>query len=365
MSTFTVTVTRIRAIEPIPNADAIELAVVGDYRSVIKKGQFGVGDLCAYIPEAAVVPVELLRTIGLEGKLAGAQANRVKAVRFRGMLSQGICIEIKPGWVEGQDVLEELGITKWIPPIPAHLAGQVEHAGVEYAFHYDIDNVKAFPDVLIEGEPVVMTEKCHGTLQVAALLPPGPDGTPMTGSKSMLQQGLGFKFVPENDCNVYVRVYRHFDLAARIKQAFPELVTNGIPVYVLGETLGVQDLKYGANLGRDDGLIFRIFDIRCGRPSNGQFLNDAELDVACIKLGLPRVPVLYRGPFSKAKMLEVTQGKETVSGKGLHVREGTVIKTQEERRAPGLPMERAQLKSVNEDYLLRKGTKGEETTEYE
>jgi hypothetical protein len=39
MSTFRVPVIRVRAVEPSPTADAIELAVIGDYRSVIKKGQ--------------------------------------------------------------------------------------------------------------------------------------------------------------------------------------------------------------------------------------------------------------------------------------------------------------------------------------
>lgn len=39
MSSFTVPVVRIRDVEPITNADAIELAVVGDYRSVVRKGR--------------------------------------------------------------------------------------------------------------------------------------------------------------------------------------------------------------------------------------------------------------------------------------------------------------------------------------
>ena len=56
MSTFTVPVVRISAIEPIVDADAIELAVIGDYRSVIRKGQYQRDDLVAYIPEQAILP---------------------------------------------------------------------------------------------------------------------------------------------------------------------------------------------------------------------------------------------------------------------------------------------------------------------
>ena len=64
MSSFDVKVTRIRAIEPIENADAIELAVVGDYRSVTRKGDFRAGELAVYIPEASVLPEWLIEKMG-------------------------------------------------------------------------------------------------------------------------------------------------------------------------------------------------------------------------------------------------------------------------------------------------------------
>ena len=55
MSTFAVHVVRV-AIEPHDNADALEIARVGDYRSVVRKGQFQSGELVAYIPEQPVLP---------------------------------------------------------------------------------------------------------------------------------------------------------------------------------------------------------------------------------------------------------------------------------------------------------------------
>lgn len=44
MATFEAKVYRL-TIEEHPNADALELAVVGDYRSIVRKGQFKTGDL--------------------------------------------------------------------------------------------------------------------------------------------------------------------------------------------------------------------------------------------------------------------------------------------------------------------------------
>ena len=57
-------------IERHPDADLLELARIGDYYSIVLKGQFQTGDTCAYIPEASIVPDSLIAKMGLEGKLA-------------------------------------------------------------------------------------------------------------------------------------------------------------------------------------------------------------------------------------------------------------------------------------------------------
>jgi len=140
--------------------------------SIVKKGDFKTGDLAAYIPEASIVPDDLLEEMGLTGKLAGSKHNRVKAIRLRGVLSQGICYPAALNWTQGQDVAEELGIVKYEPPIPVHIMqGQVYNAGVELATKYDIENIKRYPDVLVEGEEVVVTEKTHGTFMCLIVVP--------------------------------------------------------------------------------------------------------------------------------------------------------------------------------------------------
>ena len=113
-------------IEAHPNADRLELARVGDYRSVVAKGQFQSGDICAYIPEASIVPDQLIAEMGLEGKLAGPNHNRVRAVKLRGILSQGL-IYPTPHHPAGVDVATELDIVKYEPPIPVHMSGEVEN----------------------------------------------------------------------------------------------------------------------------------------------------------------------------------------------------------------------------------------------
>lgn len=358
MSTFTVTVVRV-VIEPHGNADALEIARVGDYRSVVRKDQFRSGDLVAYVPEQAIVPDAVLDELGLRGKLSGKDSNRVKAIKLRGVLSQGIVYPARPAWSEGQDVAAELGIVKWEPPVPTHMSGQVYGAGPDRCVKYDIENVKAFPDALQDGEPVVFTEKIHGTWCQLGLVPDAAAGAHdplIVSSKGLAGKGLAFVVdAPDNATNLYLRVARALDFPARARAAFAAELADGRPVFVLGEVFGagVQDLSYGARTDQDRSLGFRVFDIYVGWIGQGGYLSDAELEAACAALQLPRVPVLYRGPFSRGVMQEHTDGKETVSGKALHVREGVVIRPQVERHLPELG--RVQLKSVSEKYLLRSG----------
>ena len=90
MAYFEVNVVKIDQIEDHPNADALELAVIGGYRAIVKLGDFKAGDLVVYIPEQSIVPQWLLERMGLEGRLAGKDKNRVKAIKLRGVLSQGL-----------------------------------------------------------------------------------------------------------------------------------------------------------------------------------------------------------------------------------------------------------------------------------
>jgi RNA ligase (TIGR02306 family) len=353
MSTFTVTVKTIRAIEVHPNADTLEVAIVDGYRSIIRKGSLKPGDLIAYIPEAALLPDTVLETLGMKGSsmFTGRDKNRVKAVRLRGVLSQGLCYPVTdPSWVEGQDVAEILGITKYMPTIPTNMRGYMWAIGLENAWNFDIENVKAHPDVLQEGENVVYTEKVHGTFTVIAHVP----GSPLVvSSKGLFARGLAFSDVPENVFNLYVRVSKHWEMTERLAKAFDAgAFPKDTAVYILGETYGCQDLKYGCSIQRDTELGFRVFDIYVGQPNQGRYLNDAELDEALKVLSIPRVPILYRGPHSQDVMVQYTSGTETVSGKGLHIREGIVISPAKEREHFGLG--RVKLKSVSEDYLLRK-----------
>lgn len=354
MSTFDVLVRTLDAVEPHPNADLLEMAVLGGYRAVVGKGQFRAGDAVVYLPEASVLPDDLIQALNLVGRLAGAAKNRIKAVRLRGELSQGIVMAARPEWSVGQSVMEALGVNKYEPPIPVALAGEVYVLETHEAPSFDLENIKAFPAVFESGEPVVLTEKIHGTFVMVGAVPSSlarpleegnhREGRAFISSKGLMHKRLGLKHNTVNENNLYLRTARAYGLYEPVLATAEAL---GEPVFLLGEVFGsgVQDLAYG---GRPGTTQFRAFALIVGKT----FLDSDALDAWLAQHNVPRVPVLYRGPFNMAVVLEHTRGKESVSGASAHIREGVVVTPLVERfdRSIG---GRAALKSVSEDYLLR------------
>jgi RNA ligase (TIGR02306 family) len=368
VSTFRVPVESI-TVEPHPNADALEIATIQGYQSLVRKGAFKSGDLVAYIPEASILPSALIEEMGLTGWLAGGESNRVKAIRLRGTVSQGLCYPARAGWVEGQDVAAELGIIKWEPmqPVEAGIprVRRMDNpnafmVGANRAISYDIEAYKAHAKrgILQEGEPVTYTEKIHGSWVSFGLMPPHlahPEyGDFLVSSKGFSQRGLALK--PEESANTwYWRAAREFGIEAKLRKFAANNLAIPIPVFVIGEVFGqgVQDLDYG------QPLTFRAFDVFVGSPNpeapeaeRGNYLGDDGVDLALGLMELERVPVLYRGPWSMQTMRDFTDGRETISGGAKHIREGIVVRPVAERTHPVVG--RVILKSVSADYLLRK-----------
>jgi len=325
-------------VEKHDNADALEIGLIGGYKSVIQKGQFKTGDLVAYIPCSSVLSDNLIEELGLTGRLAGSKTNRVKELKLRGVLSEGLLYPARSHWKEGDNVMDELEIVKYIPPIPTCLDGKVTSEYFEHAFAYDIENIKKYPTTFIDGEEVVITEKIHGSLMMVLCL---PDDGYVTSSKRLSKQGLFFARAVENPGNTYNLMASNLNMSEVSKLACRDY--NG-SVHIIGEIsgTGIQDLKYGCT---NNGQQFHAFDVVVDGDNSPTLLNHDAFKVFCVKYNIPTVPELFRGPYSQQVVDQYTTGKETVSGKQAHIREGVVVKSIFKRKV---------LKSISKDYLLRK-----------
>ncbi|MEV4423915.1 RNA ligase (ATP) [Streptomyces sp. NPDC049602] len=356
MSTLRVTA-EVLTVHPHPNADALELAQVGLYRAVVAKGVYRTGDVAVYIPEQAVLPLALVEELGLTGRLAGGNSDRVKAVRLRGELSQGIVCrpdalagtDLERAAAEGADFAELLGITKWVPPIPPTMNGDVE-AAPDLLPWVDIENLQRHPDVFAPGEPVVLTEKLHGS---ACLLTFHADeGRVQVSSKGFGAKGLALQ---EDPRNLYWRAVHGHDLAAVAERLAKRLGARRVGLFGEVYGSGVQDLAYGAD-ARSESVGYALFDVSAEIGGQVRWLDPEEV----FQPGeVPLVPRLYSGPYDLDTVLAHASGRETVSGREAHLREGVVIRPVAERYSPVVGG-RAIAKAVSPAYLTRKGG-----TEYE
>jgi len=173
MAFFGVTKEVIASTFPIKNADAIEGATLesSTFEFVIKKGQFKKGDSVLYFPIDSLIPEWVLEKLGLVGRLSGKDKNRVKTVRLRGQISQGLVAELDllEGMPNGalemdsDKITEFLGVEKYEPPvIPCQTANLV---GLPIGLSsYDIDGADRYVEVaqVLMAQRVEITEKLEG-----------------------------------------------------------------------------------------------------------------------------------------------------------------------------------------------------------
>ena len=124
-------IAEITYIKPIEGADAIECAIVnGGWPVVIRKDEYKVGDVAIYLEIDSWVPHELAPFLSKgqdPREYNGVKGERLKTVKLRGQISQGLLLPIDLTFFRdtGTDLTETLGIQKWEPPIPAQLQGMM------------------------------------------------------------------------------------------------------------------------------------------------------------------------------------------------------------------------------------------------
>lgn len=114
---------RVWKIEPIEGADRIELAHVLGWQCVVNKGQFQPMDIAVYFEIDSFLPIregfEFLRPSSYKKTDIMGEGFRLRTMRFRGQISQGLLLpvsqfpEIPQDATVGDDISELLGVRKW------------------------------------------------------------------------------------------------------------------------------------------------------------------------------------------------------------------------------------------------------------
>lgn len=369
-SNHRVNIVRIKEIRVHPNADKLEIYPIDgtDYQYVGTKGQFAVGQLVAYIQPDSVVP-ELPQYSFLwepktyEGPVP-ERKRRIKAKKLRKEWSEGLLIPAPNNQVyeEGSDIADLLGIYHYEPPEEKILDGDCERGPrkVKYpktlkgwffyllrkvTFNYfdkygvtdsgreggpgfpiyDVEAFKNYKNTFIEGEPVIVTEKIHGSNFRAVFY----DGKFYVGSRKLWKK--------EGSKCVWRRVTE--------QNPWIEEWCRNNPGYALyGEVTPTQD---GYNYGTEKGKV-KIFLFDVLKPDNTWVSWTEFSDIKYSPLTWFWVPLLYGGSFNEEAIKSFVDGPSRVP-EATHRREGIVIRPQTERFEHHLG--RVQLKLVSNEFL--------------
>lgn len=388
-------------IEEHPNADAIEIARVAGFQSIVRKGVYRSGDLAIYLPEGSVLPEALLRGQGFwdeakgKGTLKGKLGNRITAVKLRGVLSQGVVVPfsaLPAGYGAlpplGTDCAAMLGVTKYVPELSVQFNGTIAGTLVGYTVRFDVENIKKEPEAFQPDEPVVITEKLHGASCFVGVVDEELEfenrhhlykDKVYVSTKNFSNQGILMS--PLDIKNIHARTVMndhvcddvlaiHYIVQSQMKRMDPSSPLYGrkiVSTVLGGEIVGVQDLKYGLKPGETAFYAWDLWVIDDKGEQHAvhwDFLTEmqANLDFKIVPAGRygdfghPRYVTHLENleDFSPAGLAELARGKSRLDPE--QIREGVVIRT-----FNPLMQGYRTYKSVSEDYLLRKG----DTTEYE
>jgi RNA ligase (TIGR02306 family) len=341
----------VNAAEPIPNADAIERIRILGWWVVGKRGEFRPGDKVVYCEIDSLLPerpeFEFLRTNSFKaarlddvGTVIQPAGFRIKTVKLRGQVSQGICfpLSILPPDApreEGADVTELLTIRKWEPPLPVGLGGRVKGGFPGFLPKTDETRVQVLEPVLARhrGKTFYVTEKLDGTSFSAFL---------REGSFGICSRNLWMDETDET--NLLARIARRLKLEEKLR-AIREI--RGFQPAIQAEVIGpgIQRNKYG--LQEVTLRVFNVLDLDAFK-----LVDHATMLATLAEVGLEGVPQLGTMVLNHTvdELVSFSEGLSALNPKAQ--REGIVLRPLVEEYDEDVEG-RLSFKVINPKFLLK------------
>ena len=348
------TIKKIDALLPIPGADAIECAVVGGWKVVAQKGLYETGDLAVYCEIDSWIPTAVAPFLTKSGHypkvFEGVEGERLKTIKLRGQVSQGLLLPLKkqpwvnkdaqetgdtayflnapmtgegfpPGVeilaIEGDDVSETLGIIKWEKPLPTELQGRVRGNFPHFIRKTDQERVqnltRDFYNERGRRSWFEVTEKLDGASMTAYV---GPEDTFGVCSRNL--------DLIETEGNAYWEAAKSQKIEEKARQIMESGMVEGCKaIAIQGELVGpgIQGNRY--KLDEVAFIVFDIFDI-----TGQKYVDPGTRKLACDRFVLAHVPILETmtlEPFDTVEsVLLYADGQAVYNAKS--IREGVVFK---------------------------------------
>lgn len=340
----------LETIEPIAGADAIMRAHVLGWWVVVKAGEYAPGAPVVYCEVDTLLPerpeFEFLRKSSYrpaidDGVVFRRPAGfRIKTVKLRGQVSQGICFPLSvlpPGTPTdvGADVSAALGVVKYEVPPPVGMTGRVKGPFPHFLPKTDETRVQVLAEVLAKyrGTRFAVSEKLDGTSFTAYLR---GDDYGICSRNLLLDE--------TDESNLLCRLALSVDVRGKLA----ELQTRfGHPVAVQAEVVGpgIQKNKYARPAAE-----LRVFSLL--NADTGKLLDRDPALTALDAVGFPRVPDLAPLTLNHTvdQLVELSVGS-SVLNPAAH-REGIVLRPFVEIDEPQIGG-RLSFKVINPQFLLK------------
>ena len=306
-------------IQPIEGADMIELAIVDGWKVVVAKNVgHKVGDMVIYCEIDSFLPIrdefEFLRKTSYKKMSDGTEGFRLKTIKMRGQVSQGLILPMSVveytnvDFEVGMDVTNLLGISKYEPPIPAELSGKVKGNFPSFLRKTDEERVqnltKEYEEYKSSGRKFYVTEKLDGTSATFYY----KDGVFGVCSRNLE--------LLETEGNTFWKVARELDLENKMRDF-------GVNTSLQGELIGegIQGNPY--KIKGQTVKFFNLFDIDLH-----VYQSLAHLGRALGIMGLKMVPIVdefFNLPETMEELLKYAEDKSILNSN--FDREGVVIRS--------------------------------------
>lgn len=331
------TVRMIDEIKPIEGSDAIEAARIGGWWIVVKKNEFAVNQFVVFCEIDSFIPTELAPFLTKPGHFPkeynGVQGERLRTVKLRGCLSQGLILPLSvlaqeivgdPTEYEGSDVSTLLGIVKWEPPVNANTSREAKGNFPHFLRKTDEERVQNLTREIEKRQ--------WESFEVTTKL----DGSSLTAYVFNEQEGVCSRNIElkEVEGNAFWEIARKYRLIEKLREW-------GRNLAIQGELIAPNIQKNYEKVAKPEFRCFRIFDIDAQ-----EYLLPVQRRTLCKLLDIPHVPVLddnFILNHSVQELLDMAEGDGMNQGVK---REGLVYKSNTSQFS---------MKAISNSYLLKNG----------
>lgn len=346
-----------------PNAEFLDLVTIGGWRVVAQKGLYVTGDIACYFEVDSWIPHEIAPFLSKDKEpkvYEGVKGERLRTIKLRGEISQGLLIPVKElpklgdvlgfiesafaasnleslqEFVDGNDLTETLGILKWERPVNANLAGLAKGNFPNFLRKSDqerVQNLSRQYQVAVDSqEEFNVTYKLDGSSFTGYLRAEGEEF--YTG---VCSRNLDLKF-EGNEGNLFVQTFNKYNLDDKLRTFY---AVTGRSIAVQGEMCGPGIQANFEGLEEIELFVYNVFDI-----DKQAYLLPGEVRHICEQLDLKMVPtfsVRMILPETIKGILELADGDSGLKGK---FREGLVFKSLTRN---------FQFKAISNRYLIKQG----------